>query len=50
MSLDPVNVGILKTYGENLVVAVVVFFFLLDNGHDILLRMQINLGCVVSTN
>ena len=47
---DYLNVGILKTYGENLVVAFLVFFFLVDDERDLILRMQINIRCVVSEN
>ena len=49
MLLDPLNVGLSKTCEENLVIAFS-FFFLVDDEHDFVLRMQISLRCVVSTN
>ena len=49
MSLDPLNVGLLKTCGENLVIAFSCYFFLVDDERDFILRMQISLRCVVST-
>ena len=41
MSLDPLNVGLFKTCGENLVIAFSCYFFLVDDERDFILRMQI---------
>ena len=43
MLLGSLNVGLSKTCEENLVIAFFCFFFIVDEEHDFILRMQISL-------
>ena len=50
MLLDPLNVGLSKTCEENLVIAFSWVFFLVDDEHDFIRRMQISLRCAGGFN